>query len=627
MAAERTIIIENDNTDMTATVSAVLPPSSTMLIDIPDYHVLQQSQRLSAEVEEGNHEYKLKLTNLCDEQINHRVTQLLWRLREGNDEAVYHIGVEDNGNPLGLSSEDLQKSLQTLKFMAEKANCDMIIQHLYSGEQGITAEVLMKRKLRTSLDNNQVTVAFAGDEDCGKSTIISVLSTGQLDNGKGLARMRVLKHDHEVATGHTSSVSHTLLHFDKFGQLLNAQHGNNRMRAFTDLEMAQQSTRCVSLIDLAGQAKYLKTTLYGLSALHPDHCLVCVSAVKGVQSMTAEHIGIGVSLQVPLGIVVTKCDLVHPTALEGLIETISNALCRPTICIRTQSDLVDYVDPTAESAVCPAQRVPIFLCSAVSGHGIDLLTSFLHQLSSSMVNTTIQTDHCVLRILGSFPRSVEDFGDDDGLSDDSNRRSLSYPLHARIYIGKVLQGTLKMSEELSIGPLPNGSFARVTLRSIRLNNIPVHGARSGQTVTFCVSMTSSVDLTAEASEVPLSEPNRRSSFAGMVLTSQPALCKSVYEFEALVTVIHSAIRANYEAVVHIGAVQQSAKVVEVLPSDESSNGEIQSENLSKRTISQGETKRCLLRFLYYPEVIAEGEKIIIREDRTKAVGKIVKCIA
>jgi len=264
------VITEDDNANMTAAISTTtafaaqisIGVTVTKPVEIPFHLLTSVSQQLAAEVEEGNHEYKLKLTNLTDEQLNHRVTQLLWRLREGNDEAYYHIGVEDNGHPLGLTTEDLQQSLQTLQFMAEKANCEMIIQKLFAGEAGITAEVLMKRKLRSALDSHQVTVAFAGDVDCGKSTIISVLSTGQLDNGKGLARMRVLKHDHEVATGHTSSISHTLIHFDAQGQVrysiamnyitypnrarslqLLQQQGMNRIRALTDLEIAQLSTR------------------------------------------------------------------------------------------------------------------------------------------------------------------------------------------------------------------------------------------------------------------------------------------------------------------------------------------------------------------------------------------------
>jgi len=43
-----------------------------------------------------------------------------WRLREGRGEAIYEIGVADNGLLLGLSEEDLGSSLNTLNRMADR---------------------------------------------------------------------------------------------------------------------------------------------------------------------------------------------------------------------------------------------------------------------------------------------------------------------------------------------------------------------------------------------------------------------------------------------------------------------------------------------------------------------------
>ena len=53
---------------------------------------------LAAEVyESGNVEYKLNLVNCSPERIEHLVTQLQWRLAEGNGEALYELGVGDDG--------------------------------------------------------------------------------------------------------------------------------------------------------------------------------------------------------------------------------------------------------------------------------------------------------------------------------------------------------------------------------------------------------------------------------------------------------------------------------------------------------------------------------------------------
>ena len=180
---------------------------------------IQKAERLAPEVEEGNREYKFKLTDLTDDQLTHRITQLNWRLNEGNDEAFYLIGVEDNGNQLGLNESDLQESLRNLQFIADQVGCEMTVRQLFAGEQGTTAEVHMRRKQRITVDVVQVNVAVAGDLNSGKSTMIGVLSTGRLDNGKGLARMQVLTHNHEMESGTTSCISHHSLHFNKDGEV------------------------------------------------------------------------------------------------------------------------------------------------------------------------------------------------------------------------------------------------------------------------------------------------------------------------------------------------------------------------------------------------------------------------
>lgn len=64
----------------------------------------------------GNIEYKLTLYERENERIRHLTTQLNFRLNEGKGQAIYKIGVEDNGNPLGLSDEHLKGSLSIQSF-------------------------------------------------------------------------------------------------------------------------------------------------------------------------------------------------------------------------------------------------------------------------------------------------------------------------------------------------------------------------------------------------------------------------------------------------------------------------------------------------------------------------------
>lgn len=65
-------------------------------------------------------------------------------------------------------------------------------------------------------------VAVAGGVDSGKSTLVGVLCHGAggapaLDSGRGSARTPVLRHKHEVASGHTSSISVQQCAYDRQG--------------------------------------------------------------------------------------------------------------------------------------------------------------------------------------------------------------------------------------------------------------------------------------------------------------------------------------------------------------------------------------------------------------------------
>ena len=80
------------------------------------------------------------------------VTQLKWRLQEGQGEAIYEIGVEDNGMLAGLTREELNMSLNTLKRMAAKLGSETTVlrEQVVDGFVGednerVVAEVLVRK--------------------------------------------------------------------------------------------------------------------------------------------------------------------------------------------------------------------------------------------------------------------------------------------------------------------------------------------------------------------------------------------------------------------------------------------------------------------------------------------------
>jgi len=67
--------------------------------------------------------------------------------QEGAGEAVYEVGVEDDGNLLGLSLEDLQESIKTLYMVAQKINAEIKISRLIKGKEGSIAEIIVRKHL------------------------------------------------------------------------------------------------------------------------------------------------------------------------------------------------------------------------------------------------------------------------------------------------------------------------------------------------------------------------------------------------------------------------------------------------------------------------------------------------
>lgn len=72
-------------------------------------------------------------------------------------------------------------------------------------------------------------VAVVGNVDAGKSTLLGVLTHGELDNGRGHARQKLFRHKHEAESGRTSSVGSDILGFDSEGGIVNKTDGHGKI--------------------------------------------------------------------------------------------------------------------------------------------------------------------------------------------------------------------------------------------------------------------------------------------------------------------------------------------------------------------------------------------------------------
>ncbi|GAB1310981.1 GTP-binding protein 2 [Madurella fahalii] len=247
---------------------------------------------------------------------------------EASRGALYEIGVADDGTLAGLTKDEMDESLATLRVMAASLGCNVEILRMLvvgdctwlepsgpedfpgPGSDGVwrraklwVAEALITPDLRprdsgqtlvTSrspgttrlaealpdpkqgpLTTDQLRVTLTGPTTSGKSTLLGTLSTGTLDNGRGKGRLGLLKHLHEVASGITSSVTQELVGYND-GDIINYAHGG--VESWIDIHDFTKDGRLVYLLDSAGHPRYRRTILRGIVGWAPHWTLLCIAA-------------------------------------------------------------------------------------------------------------------------------------------------------------------------------------------------------------------------------------------------------------------------------------------------------------------------------------------------------------
>jgi len=163
------------------------------------------------ENDEGNTEYK---RHLCSEElksldINYNirfqqlVTQMKYRLGEGDGMAIYYIGVEDDGSIFKLNKE--QRRLSILVFKKMTLSLDASIESTYFNENYIRITIKDKWKSKILPEKR---VLLLGDTETGKTTFLAYLIKNKLDRDNCKSRLFILNHKHELETGKTSSFNY-----------------------------------------------------------------------------------------------------------------------------------------------------------------------------------------------------------------------------------------------------------------------------------------------------------------------------------------------------------------------------------------------------------------------------------
>ena len=142
-------------------------------LDIKFKNFKEMKINFDIEYDFGNIEYKLKLTKTNNTRIEELVTQMKFRLQEGAGICYYKIGLEDNGNPLGISEDDLKVSLDVLEEISERLNATANVVNLVKGKIGFIAEIVVKLNESTLSDKYEINIGLLGEFSSGKSSLVN----------------------------------------------------------------------------------------------------------------------------------------------------------------------------------------------------------------------------------------------------------------------------------------------------------------------------------------------------------------------------------------------------------------------------------------------------------------------
>lgn len=431
----------------------------------------------------------------------------------------------------------------------------------------------------------EVRCAVVGNVDAGKSTTLGVLTRGGLDDGRGLARVGLFRHKHEIESGRTSSVGMEILGFSTEGSpVLPRTHFSNdidviRREKLGWDEISNKSAKIVSFIDLAGHERYLKTTLYGLTSGAPSLVMLMVAGNAGLIGMSKEHLAIAIALNVPVVVCITKIDMTPANILAETVKQVEKVLMSPgcrkkPVFVRSAEIAIEISQVFASEKLCP-----IFQISNTTGEGLDFLRTFLNLLPSSEADDT------------KYPA--------DQPLEYSVTEVWSVPYVGTVVDGILNAGQVKIGDSILIGPDSNGNFMPTAVKDIHRKRAPVKSAVAGQ----CVSMA-------------LKRIRRATVRKGMVIVgkNESSPPKAVFRFEGTVLILYhnTTVQRNYQAMLHCGAVRQTVRIINIDNPD--------------GILRTGDRAVVQFEFISHPEFIKEGMKLLFREEKTKGLGVVTRLL-
>ena len=513
------------------------------------------------EREGGSVEFKERLTrsvHLADGRLESLAAQLRHRVLSGGGEATYVLGVTDDGGIAGVEPAVFSESMDVLSILTEEAGAHIDDVETWGVDGGgLVGVATIREGAMLDVDDEHIVVGTAGHVDHGKSTLVGSIVTGSPDDGQGGTRGYLDVQPHEVERGLSADLSYGVYGFsdDEPIRMENPNRKSDRAGVVVEAD------RLVSFVDTVGPEPWLRTTIRGLVGQKLDYGLLVVAADDGPTKTTREHLGILLATELPTIVAITKTDAVSDERVADVEREVERLLRNAG---RTPLSIARHGVETAIEEI-DEQVVPLVSTSAVTMEGLDVLDSLFEQLPKTSTEA------------GSFSMYID--------------RTYNVTGVGAVASGTIRSGFVEAGDELLVGPLADGEFREVEVRSIEMHYHRVDEAAAGRIVGIALKGIVEADLER-----------------GMVLLPRESEPEPVREFEAEVMVLNHPTRIGegYEPVVHLETVSETASIH---PAD--------------GQLLPGDTGRATIRFKFRPYLVEEGQRFVFREGSSKGVGTVL----
>ncbi|KAJ8574539.1 hypothetical protein ON010_g4674 [Phytophthora cinnamomi] len=345
----------------------------------------------------------------------------------------------------------------------------------------------------------------------------------------------------------------------------------------------------ITLSDLAGHKKYLKSTASGLAGQFPDYAMLVVDAVRGVRDMTREHVKIATALEVAIFVVITKTDHATKERIQQSLVEVADLLQAFCPCQRVvlapQSTNTSTGEKEDLQKLTTASTVPVFRVSSVDGRGLDVLQGYLTVLEPKRVWAAKAKTPAEFQVNQAY--DIEDEG--------------------TIVTGLVQAGTFCVGERMLLGPDADGQFCDVAVESIEVQHKAAQSLSAGETGAVLIRF------------LATAQPAHRIR-KGTMLVHPSVRPMATRQFDAELHFLPDArtFRENFQAVIHAGQVRQMAKIVRL--------GDPNGVPTTSPSTLPPATTMCRFEFMYWPEYIRPDLPLVLREGSTQAVGRVVRAL-